>query len=237
MNITGDYHTHTRYSRFRHGKNTIQEMVKKAEDLGLVSYGFSDHGPKHLLYRCNPKKFDEIRIQVKEINKTSKVKVYFGVEANLIKEDGTIDMTKEQIDKLDYLVVGYHKCAINNFYCPVRNLFNPKKQKEINTRTYINCLNKYNVKFISHLNEHVKVDVYKVAVEAKKHGTAIELNNKHFRFNDKEIKELIDSGCDFILSSDAHKRDRIANFDKVLDYVEKYDIPKERILNLDKTFM
>mgnify|MGYP003297483506 CR=1 FL=1 len=30
--------------------------------------------------------------------------------------------------------------------------------------------NKYNVKFISHLNEHVKVDVYKVAVEAKKVG-------------------------------------------------------------------
>lgn len=237
MIITGDYHTHTIYSRFRHGKNTIEEMVKKAEDLGLNSYGFSDHGPKHLLYRINTKKFDEIRKQVENINKTSKVKVYFGVEANLIKKDGSIDLTNEQISKIDYIVVGYHKCAINNFYCILRQICNPKKQKEINTQAYINCLNKYNVKFISHLNEHVKVDVFKVACEAKKRGTAIELNNRHLKFNKKEAQELIDSGCSFVLSSDAHKKENIAKLDNVLSFVEKYNIPKERILNLDKTFM
>ena len=234
MIITGDYHTHTRYSRFRHGKNTIKQMVEKAEDLGLVSYGFSDHGPKHILYRMNPRKLDKIRKEVDEINKTSKLRVLFGCEANLIKKDGSIDMTEDQIKKLDYLVVGYHICAFNNFYCPFRN---KEKQKEINTQAYINCLNKYKVKFISHLNEHVKVDVYKVACEAKKHGTAIELNNKHLRFNQEDAKQLIESGCDFILSSDAHHKDRIAKFDNVLDFVEKYNIPKERILNIDKVFM
>lgn len=237
MVITGDYHTHTRYSRFRHGKNTIQEMAKKAEDLGLVSYGISDHGPKHVLYKCKPKNFGEIRKQIDEINKKGKTKVYFGIEADLIKKDGSIDLTEEQIKKLDYLVVGYHKCAFNNFYCPLRNLFNPKKQKEINTEAYINCLRKYKVKFISHLNEHVKVDVLKVAREAKEQGTAIELNNRHLRFNEMEAKELIESGCDFILSSDAHRKDRIAKLDNVLEFVEKYNIPKERILNLDKVFM
>lgn len=237
MNFTGDYHTHTKYSRFGHGKNTIQEMVKRAEELGLVSYGISDHGPKHVLFKCKPKYFDEIRQQVEEINKTSKVKVYFGIESDLIKKDGSIDMTEEQIKKLDYLVVGYHKCAINNFYCFLRNWFNPKKQKEINTEAYINCLRKYKVKFISHLNEHVKVDVLKVAQEAKKQGTAIELNNKHLRFNEEEAKALIESGCDLILSSDAHSVDRVAKFDNVLAFVEKYNIPKERILNIDKVFM
>ena len=237
MIFTGDYHTHTKYSRFGHGKNTILEMVKKAEEKGLVSYGISDHGPKHILYKCKPKKFEEIRKQVDQINKTSKVKVYFGIEADLIKKDGSIDLTEDQIKKLDYLVVGYHICALNNFYCPLRNLFNPKKQKEINTEAYINCLKKYNVKFISHLNEHVKVDVFKVASEAKKQGTAIELNNKHLRFNEEEAKQLIASGCDFILSSDAHSADRIANFNNVLEFVEKYNIPKERILNIDKVFM
>ena len=237
MVFTGDYHTHTKYSRFGHGKNTIQEMVKTAEEKGLVSYGISDHGPKHILYKCKPKYFDEIRQQVEEINKTSKVRVYFGIESDLIKKDGTIDLTKEQIEKLDYLVVGYHICAFNNFYCAIRNLFNPKKQKEINTEAYINCLRKYKVKFISHLNEHVRVDVFKVASEAKKQGTAIELNNRHLKFNDKEAQELIDSGCDFILSSDAHSKEKIAKFDNVLAFVEKYNIPKERILNLDKVFM
>ena len=234
MKFTGDYHTHSKYSRFRHGKNTIQEMASKAEELGLVSYGISDHGPKHLLYKCNPRKFDKIRKQIDEINKTSKTKVYFGIEADLIKKDGTIDLTEEQIKKLDYLVVGYHICAINNFYCPLRN---KEKQKRINTEAYINCLRKYNVKFISHLNEHIKVNVFEVASEAKKQGTAIELNNRHFRFNEQEINELIESGCDFILSSDAHHKDKIAKFDNVLEFVKKYKIPEERILNIDKVFM
>ncbi len=233
MVITGDYHTHTRYSRFRHGKNTIKQMVEKAEDLGLVSYGFSDHGPKHILYRMNPRKMDKIRKEVEEINKTSKVKVLFGCEANLIKRDGSIDLTLEQIKKLDYLVVGYHICAFNNFYNPLRN---KQKQIEINTEAYINCLRKYKVSFISHLNEHVKVDVYKVACEAKKQGTIIELNNKHLSFDENDAKALIESGCEFILSSDAHRKDRIAKLDRVLDFVEKYNIPKDRIVNLDRVY-
>ena len=102
MIFTGDYHTHTKYSRFGHGKNSILEMVKKAEEIGLVSYGISDHGPKHILYKCKPKKFEEIRKQVDQINKISKVKVYFGIEADLIKKDGSIDLTEDQIKKLDY---------------------------------------------------------------------------------------------------------------------------------------
>jgi len=234
MKVTGDYHTHSKYSRFNHGKNTIKEMADKAEELGLVSYGVSDHGPKHILYRLNAKKLDKIRQEVDEINKTSKVKVYLGCEANLIKRDGSIDLTEDQIKKLDYLVVGYHICAFNNFYCPLRN---KKKQKEINTETYINCLRKYKVNFISHLNEHINVDVFKVASEAKKQGTKIELNNKHLSFNEQEAKELVDSGCEFILSSDAHHKDRIAKLDRVFEFIEKYNIPKDRIVNLDKIYM
>ena len=107
---------------------------------------------------------------------------------------------------------------------------------EINTEAYINCLRKYKVNFISHLNEHVKVDVYKVACEAKKQGTIIELNNKHLSFDENDAKALIESGCDFILSSDAHRKDRIAKLDRVLDFVEKYNIPKDRIVNLDRVY-
>lgn len=236
MLITGDYHTHTRYSKLNHGKNTIAEMVAYAEDLGLESYGISDHGPKHAMFGIKRKNIDKARKEVDEINKTSKVKVYFGIEANLMKGDGTIDLTDEEISKLDTLIVGYHKGAFTDFTSVFRTLFNPQKQKELNTEAYINCLNKYKVDIISHLNEYIKVDVFKVASEAKKTGTLIEFNNKHIKFTEKEAQELIDSGCNFILSSDAHKKENIAKFDRVLDFVEKYNIPHDRIVNIDKLY-
>ena len=236
MNITGDYHTHSKYSKNNHGKNTIKEMVDYASELGLVSYGVSDHGPKHIFFGIKRKNIEKARQEVDKIKENSKIKVYFGIEANLIGKDGSIDLSSEEIKKLDILLVGYHKGTITDFVNPFRMLFNPKKQKLINTLAYLNMLDKYHVDIITHLNEYIKVDVYKVAVKAKEKGTLIELNNKHIRFNDEEAKQLIDSGCNFILSSDAHKKKNIAKLDRTLEFVLKYNIPLERIVNVDKLY-
>ena len=234
MIITGDYHTHSKYSKHNHGKHTIAEMVEKANDLGLSSYAVTDHGPQHALFGIKRKNIDKAKAEIEEAKNNSKTKLYFGLEANLMKLDGEIDLTEEEIAKLDILIVGYHRGCRNDFV----NIFrNKEKQKELNTQAYINALNKYKINIISHLNEYIKVDVYKVACEAKKHGTVIELNNKHIKFNDQEAKALIDSGCDLILSSDAHRKQNIARFENVLEFVEKYNIPHERIKNIDKIYM
>jgi len=236
MNITGDYHTHSKYSKLHHGKNTIKQMVEKAEDLGLVSYGLSDHGPKHLPFGIKRKNILKAKQELEEMKKTSKVNLFFGIEANIIGRDGSIDLTKEEINNLDILLVGYHRGSPNNFVCLFRKLFNRKKQKQINTEAYLNCLDKYDIDIITHLNDHCPVDVYKVACKAKEKGTLIELNNKHIKFTPTQAKELLDSGCNFILSSDAHHKNNIAKLDRVLEFVEKYNIPHDRIVNLDKVY-
>ena len=236
MNITGDYHTHSKYSKPYHAVHSVKDMVEYAEQLGLNSLGITDHGPEHCLYGINRKNIDKIKKEIEEINKTSKVSVFFGIEANLIKKDGTVDLKDDEISKLDYLIVGYHRGSKNDFYSWFRAVKDPEKQKELNTEAYINCLNKYKVAIISHLNEYIKVDVLKVATEAKKVGTLIELNNKHIKFTDEEANQLIESGCEFILSSDAHKKQNIAKLDRALEFVEKYNIPHERIVNIDKIY-
>ncbi len=236
MQITGDYHTHTKYSKNNHGKNTIQEMVDKASDLGLEGYAVTDHGPGHIFFGIKRKNIDVARAEVDNIKKDAPLNLYFGLEANLVKGDGSIDLSEDEIKKLDLLLVGYHKGTVTDFFNPFRALFNPKKQKEINTLAYINCLNKYKVDILTHINEYIRVDVYRVACAAREKGTLIELNNKHIRFNESEAKDLVRSGCNFILSSDAHRKGNIAKLDRVLDFVEKYNIPHERIVNLDKLY-
>ena len=56
MKITGDYHTHSKYSKNNHGKDTIKEMVLSAKEKGLESYGISDHGPAHVVFGIRRKK-------------------------------------------------------------------------------------------------------------------------------------------------------------------------------------
>lgn len=233
MIITGDYHTHSRYSKFRHGKHTIPEMVRFAEELGLEGYAVTDHGPKHALFGIKRKNIDKAKAEIEDLKKTAKLNLYFGIEANLMKKDGSIDLTDEEISKLDILIVGYHRGCKNDFVSAFRN---KEKQKQINTEAYLNLLDKHKVDIISHLNEYIKVDVFKVASKAKEVGTIIELNNKHIRFSDEEAKALIDSGVNFILSSDAHKKQNIARLNNVLEFVEKYNIPYERIVNVDKLY-
>ena len=233
MNITGDYHTHTRYSKFRHGKHTISDMVKRAEELGLKGYAISDHGPKHALFGIRRKNIDKAKAELEALKEVSNINLYFGIEANLMKRDGSIDLTDQEIAKLDLLIVGYHRGCKNDFVSAFRN---KEKQKQINTEAYLNLLDKYKVDIISHLNEYIKVDVYKVACKAKEKGTIIELNNKHIKFTEEEAKALVDSGVTLILSSDAHRKQNIAKLDKVLDFVEKYNIPHERIANIDKIY-
>lgn len=236
MKLTGDYHTHSKYSKNNHGKNTIKENVESAEQIGLSSYGISDHGPAHILFGIKRKNIAKAKQEIEDLKKTSKLNLYFGVEANLIGKDGKIDLSESEIALLDNLIVGYHRGARNNFYCPLRKLFKPEKQKQINTNAYLNMLDRYNVTIISHINTYIDVDILAVCKKAKEKGTLIELNNKHIDFNEEQAKQLIESGCNFIVSSDAHKRENVGKVDRVLEFIEKYKIPVERIVNIDKIY-
>ena len=56
MRITMDLHTHTRYSRLRHGKGTVEENIREARKKG-IGLAVSDHGPGHFFYGVRPKKY------------------------------------------------------------------------------------------------------------------------------------------------------------------------------------
>ena len=238
MKLFGDLHTHSKFSKFNHGKSTIEENVASAIDLGLKFYGVSDHGPKHVLYGITNKNLIKSRKIINELNeKNDKINLYLGVEANIIGGDGKIDLTDAQIKLLDYLVVGYHKGTITNF---VQYFFARKSKKQIekNTNAYINCVKRYNVAFLSHLNTYIKVDSLKLAKECEKTNTLIEINNRHFNFTDKEMKDMIEqTNVKFIVSSDSHRASRIGEVSNALDIVKKFNIPLDRVVNVDKVWI
>lgn len=236
MILTGDYHTHSKYSKNNHGKSTIKENVESAKQKGLSNYGISDHGPAHFLFGIKRSNIAKAKQEIENLKKTTNLNLYFGIEANLVGKDGKIDLSDKEIAMLDNLIVGYHRGTINNIYCPFRNLFSKAKQKQINTNAYLNLLDRYNVAIISHINTYIDVDILAVCKKAKEKGTLIELNNKHIDFNENQARELIESGCNFIVSSDAHKKEDVGKVDRVFEFIEKYNIPLDRIVNIDKIY-
>lgn len=236
MKIKADYHTHSTYSKWYHAHGTINQIAKKAKNIGLEEIAITDHGPKHMLFGISPCKLDEAVEKAHKASKKYGLPVYYGIETNIIGQDGTIDLTDEQIAKLDILIMGYHKGTKCDF---IKYFFNKNRdsqeQIEKNTQAYINAINRYNIAIVTHLNEYIKVDIKRVAQACAQNGTLIEFNRKHNKFTADDAQVLIDSGVNFVISSDAHSPSKLGEIGDCLDYITKYNIPQERVLNLSNT--
>ncbi|MCG4586244.1 PHP domain-containing protein, partial [Anaerosalibacter bizertensis] len=186
MNIIGDYHTHTIYS---HGKGTIRDNVEEAFKKGLKEIAICDHGPGHFTYGIKREDIKKMRKEIDELNKEFQpkgLKILLGVEANIIRYDGTIDVDDEIIEFLDILLLGYHfgalpgtfkdgyKLYILNFLSKVI----PKVRKnvmEMNTLALIKAMDRYPIDIITHPGSKVYVDIRRLARKAKEKDIALEI--------------------------------------------------------------
>ena len=245
MLIFGDYHTHTKYSRNHHGKSTIEENVKTAVQKGLKEIGITEHGFSHIFYGVRRRNIKKMRAEIERLQKIYPIKIYLGIEANLISSDGDIDLTEKEQSWFDYVIMGYHIFAkpknikeYFNFFRKNRRAYKNDKYTddivEANTNAYIKALKKNRIDIISHMGSFMKVDVIKVAEECKRHGTFVELNARRLCFSIQEAKQMSKMGVEFVLSSDAHICTNVGECNKGINFAVKNDIPKDLIANLDK---
>ena len=217
MKLIADYHTHSKNSRFGHGKNSIEEMALQANERGLVEIGITDHGYAHF-FRTSKEKIKKARKLIDEINEWSKTKVLLGLEADIIAEDGTLDVDNETLAMLDILIISYHRMTVTNF----ANYFGfTKKTKEARqkcTNAFINAIKRYPVTIVAHLDSILTTDLYEIGKVCAERGTMVEINNRHTKWNAQQVEDLIASDCMFVVSSDAHSREKVAEVKRKLAY-------------------
>ena len=244
MILHGDYHTHTVYSD---GIGTIEENVQSALFKGLKQIALTEHSFTHMMFGISrndlPKYKAEIE-QVREKYKDKDIDILFGIESNLINLDGDIDITMQEREMFDVLVVGYHKTYLPNSIANFFNFFLPnsyrifkqsKKRIQKNTDAYIKAIKKYNIDIIAHLNYGgCRVDCVQIAKVAKQYGAYIELNGKRILFTDREILDMQKTGVKFIISSDAHQPKKVGKNSKAFNIIERLGIPAEQVANIDK---
>ncbi|MBQ8452001.1 MAG: PHP domain-containing protein [Clostridia bacterium] len=232
MKLLSDYHTHSKYSRWLHGKNTIEEIAIEANEAGLEEVAITDHGFKHL-FRTNKENIKKARKEIDEINKWSKTKVLLGLEADIISENGDLDVDPETMAMLDILIIGYHRMIKTNFAGFFGAQPKTPEAREKVTRAFVNAINKNPVSIVAHVNSILNADLYEIGVACREKDVLVEINNRHTNWTEDEVNDLVASGCAFVVDSDAHKRADVGVADHAFELIKKYNIPHEYIANVE----
>lgn len=237
----GDYHTHTRYSD---GVSTVQQNIEEAVKKGLKELAFTDHGFNNPGYGALSRAtFITQRAEIKKFAEGQNIKIYHGVEADIIGLDGTIDLEQNELGDMEILIVGYHSFAKAKSFYDWRKIYvsaflsflsNPSRSViERNTKTLINAVKKYPIDILAHINHLFKVDCYELAKACADYGTYIELNAKHLN-PPEELEQILKSGARIIANSDAHHFSKIGSFSSIEEALQLQGVEPTALENYAK---
>ncbi len=240
MKITADFHTHTRYS---HGSGTVNDNAVNALSLGLRAVAITDHARNHPLVGVKPENIDAIKKDVAAADKEyRKIRVLLGLEANIISPRGDIDVTEEQAQKLDILLLGFHLTAYQKkirdyFGLPfngVTRMFfkNSAKQRAFNTDATVRCILNNRIDILSHPGFRIDVDYAEIGRVCAATGTYMELSSRHRTPDEKGIEEALNAGAKLIINSDAHKPVNVGKCGWALSLSEKMGLTENEIVNV-----
>lgn len=230
MNAIIDLHCHTIASG--HAYSTLKENIDEAKSKGLKYVGVSDHAP-NMPGSTHPFYFGNLGVIKEEING---VKVLKGIEANIMDFDGNIDIPKDVVGKLDYVIASFHPPCIN-----------PGNIHE-NTKAILNVMENEEVKIIGHLDDsRYPVDYDKVVVKAKETKTLLEINNSSLRPNSFRVGAIDNAkvllnlckkhDVKVILGSDAHIYYQVGSFENCTKILEEVNFPGNLVVNFNEEYI
>lgn len=242
MKLTADYHTHTPYS---HGKNTVLENVTAAKKAGLKEIAITDHGFNHLLFGLKRKNLPSLRAEIEEAERITGLKVYMGMEANLISLDGDTDMKESDLPNFDIYLFGLHevlkyrrfsdmyKLMVKNYAAYKFGKRPSQKVIDDTTLAYVNAVKKNPVDILTHINYKCCCNLEEVAKVCADYGTYIEINTKKRHVSSEELNLMASTGVRFVIDSDAHSADRVGDTKVAEELLKDASVPLEQIDNID----
>lgn len=220
-----DIHTHTIASG--HATHaTIMEMIKAARTANLTAIGISDHGPA-TAGGAKPSYFRSLAHADKH---RFGLEVLYGAEANILDNNGLLDLEDSILEKLDYGIASMHR--------PVKK---PGTAKE-NTLAYISAMKNPNIHIIGHCDDtHYPVYYPDLVEAAMEHHVLLEINNSSlspegYRGDTRHNVWMILNLCKqfhypVVLSSDSHGPGHVGDFSYAMEMVRAAEMPDELILN------
>ena len=162
MIIQADMHTHTIAST--HAYSTITENCLYAKEIGLKAIAMTDHAMQmpdspHYWH------FGNLRVLPRTIHGVTVLK---GAEVNIYNYNGDLDMTDDELKKLEWVVASYHKYTFPDFA--------PADPKVV-TDGYLKAIQNPYIDVIGHPTTDFFPFEHERAIKAfKEYGKLIEVN-------------------------------------------------------------
>jgi len=200
--ILGDGHVHSKYSD---GTGSLEEIMAKAEKLGLSWVAVCDHSQS--LKVAGGVSIEDLfkkKKRIEELNKRSKkVKLIFGTEVDILS-DGTLDYPDEVLKEIEFVIAAIH----TGF----------QQSEEQITNRIIAALKHPLVHAVAHPTGRVigerdpyAVNLPKILEVAAEYGKALEINAyyKRLDLNDINARAAKERGIPLIIGTDTHFIDQL----------------------------
>ena len=203
--LKGSLHNHSNWSD---GRDTLEAIRAKAEDLGLSYWAITDHS--RASFQANGLDPVRLRQQMQEVARINRLaaeegsdfRLLTGTEVDVLKEG--LDFSDDVLAELDVVVASLHV---------------PSPDEAENTRRLIRAAENPNVHMLGHLTgrlllsrEPYKINIPAVIDACAATGTWIELNASPYRFDlDWRLWPLAKSkGVRCVINCDAHRLDHFS---------------------------
>jgi len=224
VNLRGTFHCHTVASD---GHNTLEEMARAAQELGLEYLGIAEHSRSSVQAHGLDKA--KLRAQIAAIRKLNKnfnrFRLFAGVECDILR-DGSLDFEDDILSELDFAVASVH------------SVFNLSEAEM--TRRITRALQNPFVTMLAHPTGRLllKRDPYVVDVPALLDaaavtGTWIELNAAAKRLDlDWRWWPLAkQKGVKCVINPDAHRAERLQDLWFGVGIARKGWLTKSEVMN------
>lgn len=219
-----DLHTHTVASG--HAYSTLQEMARRAAEVGLEILGITEHGPS-IPGTCHPIYFLNQHVVPRELYG---VHLMLGAELNILNTRGDIDLDTRLWPRLDLRIAGIHSVCWQG------------GSRDENTDGVVAAMRNPWIQMISHPGDGTaELDFERLMIAAKETHTLLEINNHSLapirkkavaRPNNLRLLRLAKQyDVPIILGSDAHFSTMIADYSRVTPLLEEVGFPDELVLN------
>lgn len=242
MKLTADYHTHTIFS---HGKGTILENALSAKEKGLKTLAITDHGFSHPAFGLTKSKVPKMIELCRQASIETGVDVKLGIESNILGISGKTDLKVKDYDKFEVFLAGIHRFILYDhikewFLLLGREAFLRAFKKQAstslikrNTEIYINTIKNNPIDILAHPGYLVHANLIEVAKCCKDYGTYFEIDTRKNYLTDDEWAEIINTGVNFVLDSDAHTPKNIGVITDAENMIKRVGFPLDRIVNID----
>jgi len=221
--VQGLVHCHTHYSD---GKNSVEEMARGADALGMKYMTITDHSPT--AFYANGLPLDRLKRQWEDIAKAQekvKVRLLRGTESDILA-DGSLDYPDEVLGQLDVIVASVHN--------------RHKMDADQMTRRIVAAMRRPQFKIWGHaLGRYVltrppfAVHMEKILDAVAESRAAIEINGDPHRLDmePRWVRMARTRSIPFVISTDAHSVNALRNVRWGVDMARRGWLTKAEVLN------